>query len=409
MSREIFHRNASKTILAGIFLFVFFSIRITNILIILYVVNWLAGCSLKTWSLQKRDWLVLLIISPWILEMISLLYSSNMKIGLHEVEKRLALLAIPFVTLHSGNIAVNNRTLVYQIAIASTVVATLYCLFVALYNVIFQNAKMAYWEYFTDPIIVDPGYAALLINILSIWIFGELVMHWKITTSRRKLLCLSLIGYFGIITFLLSSKLHGVLFIAIVLIGTFLIYRRNIVSWKVSVLVVIVIATIGVSLTKSEMIDRYSHIDNFVIPDFGAPDEEFNELTLRLAILKCAMFIIKDSPVFGTGVGDVMADLERVYRNVDFKFGYNNAYDPHNQYLRVCLATGLVGLALFLTSLFIVLTNALRSQEWVVVGFMVVLCFSFLFESVLNRHTGIIIYAFLHSVLVFGIDSNRSK
>ena len=99
-----------------------------------------------------------------------------------------------------------------------------------------------------------------------------------------------------------------------------------------------------------------------------------------------------------------MAELQSVYRNVDFKFGYNNSYDPHNQYLRVCLGTGFIGLALFLTTLITVLTMALRSGDWLVIGFMIVFCSSFLFESALDRHSGIMIYAFFHSVLIFGID-----
>lgn len=404
MTRELFHQNTSKVILAGIFLLLFFSIRITNILIILYVVNWLAGYSLKAWSWQKRDWLLLLIISPWILELVSILYSTNMVIGLHQVEKRLVLLAVPIITLHSASNAVNDRTTVFRIATICTVLVTLYCLLVAVYNVLFRSGEMAYWEDFTQPIIVDPGYASLMINIVSIWIVCELVSEWDSLLPRRKIFYLSLIAYFGVITFLLASKLHGVIFIAIVIIGVVLIYRRHVVSWKASVLIVALLFAIGFSVSKSKIKDRYANIKNFAIPGFDSPDEKFNELTLRLTIFKCATYIIRENPVFGTGVGDVMAELESVYRNVGFKFGYNNSYDPHNQYLRVCLGTGFIGLALFLTTLIMVLTMALRSGDWLVVGFMIVFCSSFLFESVLDRHSGIMIYAFFHSVLIFGMD-----
>ena len=162
MRRELFHRNASKAILAGIFLLMFFSIRITNILIFLYIVNWLVGNSLKAWSWQKRDWLLLLILSPWILELVSVLYSTHMVIGLHQVEKRLALLAVPFITLHSVNNAVNDRATVFRMATICTVLVTLYCLVVASYNALFHSAKMAYWEDFTKPIILEPGYASLI-------------------------------------------------------------------------------------------------------------------------------------------------------------------------------------------------------------------------------------------------------
>ena len=404
MTRELFHRKASEIILGGIFLLIFFSIRIANILIILFVINWLAGNSWKTWSWQKRDWLLLLIISPWILELVSVLYSTHMVIGLHQVEKRLALLAVPFITLHSVNNAVKDRETIFRVVTISTMLVTLYCLSVALYNVLFRSGKMFYWEDFTQPIILEPGYVSLMINIVSVWIICESISKWNSLLPGRKIFYLSLIAYFGVITFLLASKLHGVIFIVIVVIGVILIYRSHVVSWKASVLIVALLFAIGFSVSKSEIKERYAHIDNFAIPSFDAPDEEFNELTLRFTIFKCATYIIKENPIFGTGVGDVMAELQSVYRNVDFKFGYNNAYDPHNQYLRVCLGTGFVGLALFLATLITVLTMAFRSGDWLVVGFMIVFCSSFLFESVLDRHSGIMIYAFFHSVLIFGID-----
>lgn len=405
MRRMRLYYNASKFILAGIFLLTFFSIRITNILIILYVFNWLLGNSYKAWSWQKRDWLLLLIISPWILELVSVLYSTHMVIGLHQVEKRLALLVIPVITLHSASNAVNERETVFKIATTCTVLVTLYCLLVASYNVLFYSTKMAYWEDFTQPIIFAPVYMSLMINIVSTWIINKLIYAWNSMLPSRKIFYLSLIAYFGVITFFLASKLHGVIFIAMVIMGVFLIYRRHMVTWTTSLLIVALLFAIGFSVSKSEIKERFAHIDNIVIPNFDAPDVEFNELTLRLTIFKCATYIIKENPIFGTGVGDVMADLESVYRKVDFKFGFNNAYDPHNQYLRVCLGTGFVGLALFLTMLITVLTRAFQTGDWLIVGIMIIFCTSFLFESILDRHNGIIIYAFFHSVLIFGTDS----
>jgi O-antigen ligase len=409
MTRELFHQNISKAILAGIFLLIFFSIRITNIFIILYLVNWLVGNTMKTWSWQKQDWLLLLIISPWILDLISILYSTHMVIGLHQVEKRFALIAIPIITLHSANNAVKDRTTIFHIGTMCTVLVTFYCLLVALYNFLFKSEKMAYWEDFTQPIIFAPVYVSLIINIVSIWIIYKLVREWLSLALSQKILYLSLITYLGIITFLVASKLHSVIFIVIIIMGLVLIYHKHVVSWKASLGIVVLLFAIGFSIFKSEIKERFADIHNITIPRFDAPDVEFNELTLRLTIFKCATYIIKENPVFGTGVGDVMADLESAYRKVDFKFGYNNAYDPHNQYLRVCIGTGVFGLALFLTSLITVLIMALRSGDWLVLGFMVLFCISFLFESILERHNGIIVYAFFYSILIFGIDDNKRQ
>lgn len=406
MRREHFHAKVSIAILVGIFSIMFFSIRLTNALIILYVLNWLASNPLKAWSWQKMDWLMLLVISPWVLELVSVLYSANIITGIHQVEKRLTLLAIPIITIHSTDNAVKDRVKVFRIVTICTAVVTLYCLLLSLYNVLFQSAKMAYWENFTQPIIFAPVYLSLIINIVSIWIIFRLVGEWSTLTLSRKILYLCLIGYFGTITFLLASKLHAVIFVAIVIIGMVLIYRKHVVSWKASLFIVVLLFVIGFSVSNSEIKERFAHIHNFTMPNFDAPDADFNELTLRLAIFKCATSIVKENLIFGTGVGDVMTDLESVYRSVNFKFGYNNSYDPHNQYLRICLGTGLVGLALFLTGLIVVLKRALHNGDWLVFGVMILYSISFLFESILERHNGIVIFAFIHSTLIFGINNS---
>ncbi|MEQ9412677.1 MAG: hypothetical protein RIF39_02530 [Cyclobacteriaceae bacterium] len=208
MRRELFHRNASRAIVAGIFLLFFFSIRITNILIIIYVVNWILGNSFKEWHWQKRDWLILLIVSPWILEVVSVFYSTHITLGLHQVEKRLALFVIPIITLHSVNNAVNDRATLFRIVTLCTVAVTLYCLFFAAYNFFFRNINSFYWEDFTRPIILAPGYVSLIINIVSIWSISELMSEWNSPSPNRKIRHLSLITYFGVITFLLASKLR---------------------------------------------------------------------------------------------------------------------------------------------------------------------------------------------------------
>lgn len=409
MRKDFFHRTASEAILVGIFSCMFFSIRFTNLLIILYVVNWLIGSSWKAFTWQSKDWLLLLVVSPWILELLSVLYSTHMLNGLHQVEKRLALFAIPVITLHSKDNAVKDRTTLFRIAIICTLLATCYCLLLALYHVIFQSARMAYWEEFTQPIIFAPVYISLVINTLSVWIIFRLMECWIFLSMSRKMLYLSLIAYFGVVTFLLASKLHSVIFILIVMIGMILIYRKFKVSKMVSIAIVVLLIIVGFSVSKSEIKERFAHIHNLTIPPFNAPDAEFNELTLRLAIFKCATYIIKENPVFGTGIGDVMADMETIYRKVDFKFGYNNAYDPHNQYLRICLGTGLVGLTFFVTGLLVVLKMALRAGDWLVVGVTMLYGASFLFESILERHNGIIPYAFIFSVLVFGSNSMKEE
>jgi O-antigen ligase len=102
----------------------------------------------------------------------------------------------------------------------------------------------------------------------------------------------------------------------------------------------------------------------------------------------------------GVGTGNVDYFLNR--RLVSYgqiKLAHKN-YNPHNQFFQISLEIGILGLSIFLLLLFFTLKKALNLKE-VVLGVLVCnLLFNCLFESMLQRQSGIVFYTFWICLLI---------
>jgi O-antigen ligase len=114
---------------------------------------------------------------------------------------------------------------------------------------------------------------------------------------------------------------------------------------------------------------------------------------------KTALDEIREHPLAGTGTGDVMDDLMRRYETRQFLYALNNRLNPHNQYLHTWLATGLAGFLILLGCLVIPAVMAVRRSCYLYVFFLFLVGFNFLFESMLERQSGVVFYAFFNALL----------
>lgn len=86
--------------------------------------------------------------------------------------------------------------------------------------------------------------------------------------------------------------------------------------------------------------------------------------------------------------------------------GYNRKYNCHNQFLQFLLAFGLIGLLIFLVVLFLPMAYAFSVKNYLYIFLILMLCFNFFFESILETKAGVEFYAFFN-VLVIGTNSKK--
>lgn len=85
-------------------------------------------------------------------------------------------------------------------------------------------------------------------------------------------------------------------------------------------------------------------------------------------------------------------------------------YNPHNQYLQTGIETGWLGLIILLSIIGLGTYKAFQQRNWLLLLMVVSLAFNNLFESMLQRQSGIVFYTFVLCFLViYGENSKKIK
>ena len=121
-----------------------------------------------------------------------------------------------------------------------------------------------------------------------------------------------------------------------------------------------------------------------------------NTMDLRMAIFTVGIKLFKENPIFGHGTGDINDVLINGYKKEGFIKGYNRKYNCHNQFLQFLLAFGLIGLLIFLVVLFLPMAYAFSVKNYLYIFFILMLCFNFLFELILETKAGVEFYAYFN-------------
>jgi O-antigen ligase len=123
---------------------------------------------------------------------------------------------------------------------------------------------------------------------------------------------------------------------------------------------------------------------------------------------------IKSHP-FGVGTGNVdeflSAGLTRNGQNELAKKDAKNEikYNPHNQFLQTTLEIGVFGIVIFLVLLFKSLQIGVRNMNLILIVLITNLFFNSLFESMLQRQSGIVFYVFWICLLVTEAHVKKSR
>jgi O-antigen ligase len=115
----------------------------------------------------------------------------------------------------------------------------------------------------------------------------------------------------------------------------------------------------------------------------------------RLISYEAALSLIQESPVFGTGIGDIRDEIN-LYYDEHYPTVDKANLQPHNQYLFTAAAIGIPGaIILFLFNILLIIRH-IRLKNWLLVAFNLILIFSFLVEDTLEMQIGVAFYFFFN-------------
>lgn len=128
----------------------------------------------------------------------------------------------------------------------------------------------------------------------------------------------------------------------------------------------------------------------------------------RVEFIKASLGIIKDNPIIGVGTGDIADAFANYYEETNSKLLPENRFRSHNQYLAITVAFGVMGLIVFLFSMFYPFFSDKKNRNYLYFVFLFIMALSMLTEDTLETQIGVTLFAFFNSFLVFANNDEQT-
>ena len=158
----------------------------------------------------------------------------------------------------------------------------------------------------------------------------------------------------------------------------------------------------GIRARLSSTIFEYNLYRHYNNPNGGS-------LSQRIEYTRASFHIIKKHPLFGVGTGDVPNAFAEAYNEIQSPLSDEFRYRAHNQYLAITVAFGLVGLALFLTSLLFPYFSSKKNRHYLYTIFLCVILLSMFPEDTLETQAGASLFAFFNALLLFKYPTENTN
>lgn len=403
-----------------------FSIALTGAFTILLVLTWLLEGQWKTkWTLAATNNWVPFFLLLYVLHILALLYTENMKAGLFDLEKKLSLLLFPLVFGTSLVAPKVSRKRVLYVFVASCLAVAVYCLAGAFYRYWHQvppatsvyggfeatqafksghGSTSALWEYITyseltSPLKLHPTYLSMYVVLITLFLLQNLLKIFRPSVRPASWwLQLLLFGFFTVFLFLLSSRIMLLVYVALI---SFLGFVR--LSKAVSIPKLVLGLSIGVILlgmvAASVPVVRHRFVSDLEMLGQNASQAPGTGMYSRLLYWQAATHTMLQYPVFGTGTGDAQAAFDAFYtaHNMTDAFGKN----AHNQYLQTGAMLGTPAMLYLLLLVLLPLALAWRRGDLLYTCFLLLVGAAFLTESALQTNKGIVFYALFNMLFFF--------
>jgi hypothetical protein len=329
--------------------------------------------------------IVLGFLILFILQVIGLLNTTNIDLGVTEVSQRLAFAVLPPIIIGENIDNTEKRKILifFKNTVLSILVLTL------LYHFVFFQKGITSFVFFGfKKISVSPFY-------YSLFIFLAILSSLKYT-GKYKIVEISILLLF---LFLLGNR-TAFIFILIFLF----LYKLSLnIKQKIGLSILGLLVMIFVFSTSNPLVNKFkvlyktTDFDIETIQTKNSITVTRNTIEHRILIWKEALNIIKNNFWFGVGTGDYQKELNKQYKNINFKAALLNHFNTHNQYIEEYIKLGIIGGSFFLLFTFFLIKNNL-SNDFLLPIVLLIILISF-FESYWSRHHGIVFVAFVIPLL----------
>ena len=344
----------------------------------------------------------LLLSSVFFLTLFGTLYSRNRPEAFKEVGMQITILLAPLVfCLNPLDLKKyrNNFFLAFSLG----------CVLVVMYLYLHAFVVIAYYNLtpytlftpsfinhnFSQPIGMHATYLAMQIAAGLIFLLCQAIKEKKKSYRFFYLLCCAVLTV-GIIQ--LGSRAVFIALFLIINLGVpfFLLnYARRI---RFALMVIpLSLLVIGVIYGFNNFKDRYvTELEK------DLSNEATKEVTdTRLARWNLALGIAAKSPVIGYGSGSEITVLKEGYFRNKYFHSYMSDLNAHNQFISMLIKFGILGLLIFIATLYYGFRVSIREKDLLLFAFLFVVAIVSFSENIIDRDKGIYFYSIFFSLLIY--------
>ncbi len=352
----------------------------------------------------------LLLISVFVVTVLSTIYSTNKPAAFNEWGKQITVLVMPlFFCFTTLNIKKYRANLLLSFALVCTL-TVLYLYANALYAIKFYHLPLSelLTGHFTNQNFSEPiqMHATFFSMQLAVALFALLPVLLKEKVGKYRLLYAACVGILILGLFQLGAKsvIGCVFIILLTAVPVFLLPKGKRLKF-VLVAGACAVVPLLLVLQSNSLRERY-----ITALKADLSHSRYNEgVESRLVRWDVAMSdLVVKKPVLGYGAGTEVNLLQDVFYNNKIYFAYLNKLNVHGQYLSFLIKAGFLGLTVYLITLWFGFKNAVKNRDFVMLGFMAIVACVSISENMLDVDKGVIFYAFFFSFFIFSSDGNKN-
>lgn len=363
--------------------------------IVLMVIAWLFSggliSKLRVFAATKKT---VMLVSLYLLYCIGFFYSANHNYALTDLFLKLPLLLFPLII--SSSIIKAKRDTLLKVFLFSCLLSALFCLGRAAY--LTHTTGVNYFFYSLLSYFMHVGHYAMYITLAAC---VSAYFSFKAENTGAKIAYAITSFVLAATVFLLSARAQFAAFIIILYAGI-IIYFFSQKKWLQGTLVLItsLLLFMGALFLSPGVKTRITSVKNEASVFLSGNKTQYNSVSLRFMLWETGYEVIRQHPLFGEGTGDAKDKLMEEAGKKGYAVIVEKNLNYHNQYMQTMAAIGFPGLVALLGAIIYGFIYGIKKNDYLCLSFLTIIVTSFLTESVLERQTGVIYYAFFSALFM---------
>lgn len=343
-------------------------------------------------NIKKNKSALYALLALYLLFVISLFFSENVKLALRGMERSLTMLLIPFIILSHKREDFKLKNIYVSLG-TGLFVGMIICWTVIVKTILANDRPWVQAQYFfkwvytgwnaVEPIDGHPSYFAVM---LVIFIVGLIRLPEFSNLRKNKIKFSLLVAPFFLFLIETSSRIGVICLVVILTVTIFRKFEIKRIFYAIGLIVVLAFLAnkfdyLGSKLTT--IVDTKGNIT-------------FDRYDRWIAIY--SDFKERGDWIFGVGTGDARAFYQEVYSKNGFQLALENKYNAHNQYLEFLVTNGVIGLIVYLTVILVFYKNTgLRGEA---LSFFIIIVLFSGSETIFGLSKGVFFFTFLYAFYI---------